>query len=237
MDKIITTSWDDGHPLDFRLAELLEKYNLKGTFYVPKHNSQNMVMEENEIRVLSERHEIGGHTLNHVNLKMLDNQGLRKEIHGSYQWLKEITGKNPNSFCPPFGAYNDSVLAAIKHAGFTTIRTTQLLSIDQREMIAHTTIQLYNHSTFTYAKHLIKRARVNDLIFWLSSGPTSKLLKLTDYYLSEIDERGGCFHLWGHSWEIEKFNLWGNLELLLKHLSQRDGFKSLTNEELKKSSI
>ena len=31
----ITTSWDDGHPLDLRVAELLAKYGLQGTFYVP----------------------------------------------------------------------------------------------------------------------------------------------------------------------------------------------------------
>ncbi len=31
----ITTSWDDGHPLDFRVAELLSKYGLRGTFYIP----------------------------------------------------------------------------------------------------------------------------------------------------------------------------------------------------------
>ena len=32
----ITTSWDDGHQLDLRVAELLTKYRLHGTFYIPK---------------------------------------------------------------------------------------------------------------------------------------------------------------------------------------------------------
>ena len=41
--KIITTSWDDGHPLDFKLAELLNKYNLKGTFYIPRSNAEHRV--------------------------------------------------------------------------------------------------------------------------------------------------------------------------------------------------
>lgn len=30
---IITTSWDDGHPLDLKIAELLDKYGINGTFY------------------------------------------------------------------------------------------------------------------------------------------------------------------------------------------------------------
>ena len=46
---IVTTSWDDGHPLDFKIASLLEEYNLKGTFYIPKANCENLVMEEEEI--------------------------------------------------------------------------------------------------------------------------------------------------------------------------------------------
>ena len=35
MDILITTSWDDGHPLDLRLAELLHKYDVPATFYIP----------------------------------------------------------------------------------------------------------------------------------------------------------------------------------------------------------
>ena len=32
---MITTSWDDGHPLDIRLAELLATYGLRGHFMCP----------------------------------------------------------------------------------------------------------------------------------------------------------------------------------------------------------
>src|SRR5688500_11915407 len=32
---IVTTSWDDGHPLDIRLAEMLARHGVAGTFYVP----------------------------------------------------------------------------------------------------------------------------------------------------------------------------------------------------------
>ena len=35
----ITTSWDDGHPLDFRVAELLAKYGLPGTFDAARPNT------------------------------------------------------------------------------------------------------------------------------------------------------------------------------------------------------
>ncbi len=36
MNKVyFTTSWDDGSIYDMRLAELLLKYGLKATFYIP----------------------------------------------------------------------------------------------------------------------------------------------------------------------------------------------------------
>src|ERR1700761_2379309 len=91
MDKLITTSWDDGHTLDFRIAGLLEKYKLKGTFYIPKFNPQNEVLPEKDILALSSRFEIGGHTLTHVNLKNLPPRQQIREIHGCADWLKNVT--------------------------------------------------------------------------------------------------------------------------------------------------
>ena len=34
----VTTSWDDGHVLDHKVANLLESYDLPGTFYVATQN-------------------------------------------------------------------------------------------------------------------------------------------------------------------------------------------------------
>ena len=51
-----TTSWDDGHPLDLRLAELLATHGFSGTFYVPRGNREGRpVMTTAELRALTER--------------------------------------------------------------------------------------------------------------------------------------------------------------------------------------
>ncbi|MDF2432941.1 MAG: hypothetical protein JWP44_2572 [Mucilaginibacter sp.] len=189
-------------------------------------------MNESDVALLHKKFEIGGHTLNHVNLKKLDNSNLVNEINGSYSWLTEVTGIKPIAFCPPFGAYNAASLKAIQLAGFKVIRTTQLLSPDLLLPVNYTTLQLFNHSSFTYAKHLLIRARFIDFKLWLYSGATSDFLKLADYYLNHIDMNGGCFHLWGHSWEIDKFNLWNQLETVFKHLSKRSGYSYVENGQL-----
>lgn len=230
-NKIITTSWDDGHPLDFRIAELLDKYSMQGTFYIPKHNTQNQVMSEDNIALLGKNFEIGGHTLNHVNLKKLNNVSLVNEVEGCYSWLHQITGVPPVSFCPPFGAYNLASLKAIHWAGFKVVRTTQLLSTSLSLPTLNTTLQMYNHSAFTYARHLMIRGRIADLKFWIKGGAASGWPTLIDHYLDDIQVMGGCFHIWGHSWEIERYDLWKQVEAVFKHLANRD-FKYLQNGDV-----
>ncbi len=234
MRKIITTSWDDGHPMDFLIGELLNKYNLQGTFYIPRTNPENKVMSENQVLLLSKDHEIGGHTLNHVRLTNQNMKTVQAEVSGCYDWLKEILNKDPVSFCFPRGSYDLKVTDCVKHAGFKVIRTTELLSVltHTGKGLMPTTIQVYEHSSKTYLKHLIKRFRFNNMLRWMKTASGSDILKLTDYYIDHIIKHGGCFHLWGHSWEIEKFNLWNKLELIFKHISNFPDFQYVRNEDL-----
>ena len=232
--RLITTSWDDGHPLDFRIAELLSKYGLQGTFYVPQHNGSQQMMNETQIQQLSTKYEIGSHTLNHVWLNDSHRNQWEAEIKGSYEWVKNITGDSPVSFCFPGGVYNSSSLAAVFQNGYQLVRTTELLSTATpfANHILPTSLQVYEHSNFTYTRHLVKRAKWKRLAAKLLLTPATSLLKLTDHYLDTIQQEGGCFHLWGHSWEIEKFGLWKKLEDIFKVLSQRKDFLFLQNRQL-----
>ena len=72
-------------------------------------------------------------------------------------------------------------------------------------------------------------------MLYLQSYGISDLLQLVDYYLKEIEKNGGCFHLWGHSWELEEYNLWGVLEDIFKLLSGLSGFSYLENRDLIKT--
>ena len=66
---LVTTSWDDGHPSDLRVADLLDKHGLSATFYVPCANSEGRpVMVSSDVAELGRRFEIGGHTRDHVSL-------------------------------------------------------------------------------------------------------------------------------------------------------------------------
>ena len=232
--RYITTSWDDGHPSDERLAQLLEKYGLKGTFYIPQVNPGHRVMKENEIAALSRNFEIGGHTLNHINLKKASPHQVRNEVQGSYDWLHSLTAEEPVSFCPPFGQYSAANLSIIYETGFRVVRTTQLLSTSARPGLLHTTLQMYPHSGLTYFKHLMKHGRMTNLGTWSRSNFTGDIFRLLDHYLEFIMLHGGCLHLWGHSWEIDNHNDWNRLENIFSRISRLQGFIYAENRDLEK---
>ena len=121
---IITTSWDDGDKLDLKLVELLDKYNLKGTFYIKTTSS----LSTEEIRKINKIHEVGAHTINHPRLIEVDRKIAEKEIIGSKEYLTKILGQSPKMFCYPFGSFNKEVKALVKEAGFLGARTIKAFS-------------------------------------------------------------------------------------------------------------
>jgi peptidoglycan/xylan/chitin deacetylase (PgdA/CDA1 family) len=126
MKKLITTSWDDGHVLDLRLAELLQKYKLPATFYIPQINPERAVMPPHLIQSLAKSFEIGGHTLHHVRLRSANKELLEKEIKGSYIWLGHLLGESPVSFCFPGGVFDQTTVKYVFSSGYQLARTTEL---------------------------------------------------------------------------------------------------------------
>ena len=80
---IVTTSWDDGHKRDIRLASLLRKYGVGGTFYICPETHEFPAAERltsDEIRELAGEFEIGAHTMTHPHLSRLDADAAREEL-------------------------------------------------------------------------------------------------------------------------------------------------------------
>ncbi len=231
--KFITTSWDDGHPLDFKLADLLAKYDVPATFYIPRENSEHTVMSEDRIRELSQGFEIGGHTLHHKRLYSSDSVLLQAEVKGSFLWLQDLLGRAPVSFCFPGGVFTRAAVAAAFECGYTVARTTELLSTSPAHdgALMPTTLQLYPHSSLTYVKHLIKRQKWTNLSRFARAPFKKNLQQLATYYLDTL-ENGDCFHLWGHSWELQEQGLWQKLEEVLRVISNRPDFTYIVNGQL-----
>src|SRR5690348_13633264 len=197
----MTTSWDDGHSLDLRVADLLAKHAIAGTFYVlrDEHHDRSTAVD---IRALAACFEVGAHTLNHTVLTEATEQQAREQITGSKSWLEDITGAPCLLFCPPKGRYAARHLRMIQAAGFLGIRTCELVSLDlpRRQLgvlVMPTTIQAYPHPFRTYARNALKRMALTNLWHFVVHGRSTDWPALAQSLLLDALDHGGVFHLWG----------------------------------------
>lgn len=224
---LMTTSWDDGHPLDFRIAELLTKYGLTGTFYVPR-TSQKQVMLPEQVRQLSGTFEIGAHTLDHVYLDRVPREEAQRQIVDSRRWIADTTGTQCLAFCFPGGRFSQSHLEMARDAGYIIARTVELLSLQTPRFtsglyLLPTSIQAFPHNWKDYARNSLRR---NALWHAVEANVLSRSRAWQDV-AKDLFERarnqGGVFHLWGHSWEMEENEQWRQLEGFLDFAAERLG--------------
>ncbi len=96
----------------------------------------------------------------------------------------------------PRGRFNDEVVKAVERAGYKEARTTHVLStapaLDPLRM--PTTIHAFNGRK----EYSGRPWRV-----------------MADFYLEHAIKNSLTFHLWGHSFELERDKLWDELDAFL----------------------
>jgi peptidoglycan-N-acetylglucosamine deacetylase len=234
---VLTTSWDDGHPLDLRVAELLAKYELTGTFYVPAKGPGSK-LSPSQLVEMSSTFEIGSHTVNEVKLTTLTDDEVRRELVGSRSWLEDLTGKPCVAFSPVGGKFASRHLTLVQQAGYLSMRTVELLSLDfprrrKNLWLMPTTLQVRDHTSRVYLRNIAKRMAMRSLVRLAVTGPRKSWLQLAESLLDRVAEHGGVFHLWGHGWEIDALGEWNRLEELMALMGAlRPRVACLTNSGL-----
>ncbi len=237
----VTTSWDDGHVTDLRTAALLDCYGLTGTFYIAPRCEE--LPERDRLRAaqvaeLSTRFEIGGHTLTHRRLPSLDDRTAAFEIEAGKAELEDTIGQPLASFCYPGGQFRDQHVDAVRRAGFTVARTVRRFdgSVPRDLLRVGTTVHAYRHLRDPLAIARVARARPRAAAHQFRDWATLAIAIFDD-----LATTGGVFHLWGHSWEIDRHGDWDRLERVLAHVAERTGraqqtgltdTKVITNGEL-----
>lgn len=190
------SSWDDGHELDAILAKTLHTYKLPGIFYLPSHSPMYYKISE----LLDLGFEIGGHTMTHpMDMKLLTEDEIDWEI-GSNKKLLELQGAVVTKFCYPRGRYDDRVIECLKKYKFRSARTTEVLNIWKNDdpFREKTSIHIYPRAEYKNRE-------------WMD---------IAREYAAQASVNNGLFHLWGHSWEIDKLKQWDNLNEFLKWINQ-----------------
>jgi peptidoglycan/xylan/chitin deacetylase (PgdA/CDA1 family) len=125
--KPIIISVDDGYVDDIRtILPDLERWHMVATFFViTGRMDEPGFLSASQIRELDRAGmDVGDHTAHHVELPALDARELRAETAGSRAALDRVLGHPVYYFAYPFGAYNGTVVDAVRAAGFTMAYTT-----------------------------------------------------------------------------------------------------------------
>ncbi len=221
----VTLSVDDGHPLDLRTAALLARHGLRATFYLPLSNCEGPpVMNGAQARALAQGFELGSHTLSHCFLAAVDERRAWHEISQGKRALEDCIGLPVHGFCYPGGRYRPLHVRQVQAAGLRYARTTQNLRIDAglKPFEMPTSAQFYPHARDVWLRNFLSQRD------WHRRTPALlAMLREADWLvrlhrlLALADARGGLFHLWWHSLDIERLGLWGALDHFLAGIAAR----------------
>lgn len=224
--KAVTFSYDDGVMQDIRFIELLNKYNLKGTFNLNSSLlgtlgeldingakiAHNKVKPE-DVKSIYEGHEVAVHTLAHHNLTLLSDSVVTYHTERDRLALSDLVGYEVVGMAYPCGGINnnDRVAEVIKNTtGVKYSRTiTSVHNFDLQD-------NLY---------------RFNPSVHHVT---TDKLMELGEEFVSLKPDTPKIFYIWGHSYEFDLNDgkEWDKIEEFFKIISNRDDIFYGTNKEV-----
>lgn len=216
--KAFNITYDDGVLQDLRFVEMLNRYGLKGTFNL---NSQLMAEEFEWVhekglviqRLSAEKavelykgHEIASHSLTHPYMQGLGEEELTRQMQTDKDNLEKIFGRKVSGFAVPFSYYSPLIAYCRMKCGFEYSRCS-----DER---------------YSYAPP--------ENYYWWAAGAyhiNPQWKEFADRFFTTDTELALC-QIVGHSYDLDTENMWSDMEMLMKRVSEDDSIASMTNEEL-----
>ncbi|MBQ7283544.1 MAG: polysaccharide deacetylase family protein [Oscillospiraceae bacterium] len=216
--KAFNITYDDGVWQDVRFVQLLDKYDIKGTFNL---NSQLMAREfqwihPNGMTVkrlspqkavqLYKNHEVASHTLTHPYMHDMSREEILYQLGQDKYNLEQLFGRKVAGFAVPFDFYSNLISDCAKECGFEYARCSE-------ERYSYTPPKDY---------------------WWWAAGayhinPT--MWQFAENFF-ETDEELALCQIVGHSYDLDAENMWAKMENLLKRVGESEDVVSMTNLEL-----
>lgn len=120
-NREIAITFDDGpHEMTEKVLDLLQKFNVKATFFcIGKQIEQNPEVFK---RIISEGHVVGNHSYSHSNsIGFFSTQKMMDEISQTNSIIASFLDKKPKLFRPPFGVTNPNIAKAVKQSDLKVI--------------------------------------------------------------------------------------------------------------------
>ena len=118
----IVLSFDDGYRPQFTFAlPQLRKHGWAGVLNLKAEGSD--LYESNVKAMIAAGWELAAHTIHHLDLTELGPEQLQEEVAGSRKMLQAEYHVPVKDFCYPAGRFNETVIAAVKQAGYVAATT------------------------------------------------------------------------------------------------------------------
>ena len=121
-EKLVALTFDAAWGADktLKILEILEKYDVKATFFLvgfwlDKYPKETKAIAESGC-------EIGNHSNNHLQMSKLSADKIREELAYVNDAVYKLTGKKPTYFRPPFGDYDNDVVLGARSLGMEAVQ-------------------------------------------------------------------------------------------------------------------
>ncbi|MDB4349456.1 polysaccharide deacetylase family protein [Omnitrophica bacterium] len=136
--KTTVITFDDGYKDNIiNAAPIMEEFGFRAIFFVTvdyigkaKTSAQRdwqhwECMDESDLVELKKRgHDIGSHSLNHVDLTKLDSASKTEEIGRSKKEIGSLLDKEVNFFSYPYGHFDEEIVKIVRDSGYEAACTT-----------------------------------------------------------------------------------------------------------------
>lgn len=223
--KAVTFSYDDAVTQDIEFIELLNKYNLKGTFNINSEllGRKGMLIRENkriahykvhpdDVRNIYDGHEVAVHTLTHPHLPPLEETEVIRQVEQDRLNLSELVGYDVVGMAYPGGGVNndDRIAEIIKnHTGVKYSRTITC------------------NDSFDIQDNLY---RFNPTVYHLDF---DKMMEMGKKFINLKPDKPQIFYIWGHTYEFDyRSDYRVKFEDFLKLISNKDDIFYGTNKDI-----
>ena len=223
--KAITFSFDDGVTQDKRLIEILNKYNLKGTFNLNssllglknEHTTYGKTVRHDkvlacEVKDVYQGHEVAVHTLTHPLLPSLDEKTITWQVEEDRKTLSALVGYEVQGMAYPCGGVNndDRVAEVVKDT--TGVRFSRTIT---------------SSHCFDLQSNL---HRFNPTVYYAEK---EKMFSLAKEFLSLNPTKPKIFYIWGHSYELDTDAItWEKFEEFCAFIANKEDIFYGTNSEV-----
>lgn len=121
-DKVCSLTFDAawGNEDTQQLIDILGRYNVKATFFVVGDWVEKY---PESVKALSDAgHEVMSHSNTHAHFNTLSAQEIVADLTAVGEKIAAVTGQTPTLFRPPFGEYDDHVIATVRGMGIEPIQ-------------------------------------------------------------------------------------------------------------------